>query len=97
VIICSVKANKQYLFHFFQKNAGHHTRFNALEAASNRRIGEGVEPCNILPLLEAPLPMRPSIRLLPALSRTDRGSHRLKRTRAFNTGTALSCTFLLQR
>ena len=29
----------------------------------SRRIGEGVEPCNILPLLEAPLPLRPSIRL----------------------------------
>ena len=28
-----------------------------------RRIGEGVEPCNMLPFQEAPLPMRPSIHL----------------------------------
>ena len=30
-----------------------------------------------------------------ALSRTNRGSHRLNRTRAFNTGIAISCLFLL--
>jgi hypothetical protein len=57
----------------------------------------GLEPIHTIITYRPPFHIMalPNFPSPSALSRTNRGSHRLNRTRAFNTGIAISCLFLL--
>ena len=57
----------------------------------------GLEPIHTIRTYRPPFHIMalPNFPSPSSLSRTNRGSHRLNRTRAFNTGIAISCLFLL--